>query len=329
MNQTLSDISSKDKPWNRHKRENRAVSKIYATSAKHVSKSERMSNCSGMLTFGELTNPESGEVSYKLIDAHFCRVRYCPICQWRRSLYWQARFYKHLPEIISIHPTYRFLYLTLTIKNCDVVELRNTLQDMNKAWHRLLKRKEFSIIKGWVRTTEITRGDDNSAHPHFHCLLMVPNSYFTCDDYVDKSEWIRVWKDVMRLDYEPSVDIRIVKSKKNTSEGELLPIDGLIETLKYSVKPSDMTANNDWFLELTEQTHRLRFIATGGLFKKILKKEDDITEEEMININNGEDNIDISSYTCIIRFIWCDDTKKYIEYILPNFEGYELGPPDG
>ncbi|WP_170869787.1 protein rep, partial [Shigella sonnei] len=25
----------------------------------------------------------------RLREAHFCRVRHCPVCQWRRSLMWQ------------------------------------------------------------------------------------------------------------------------------------------------------------------------------------------------------------------------------------------------
>ncbi|WP_176687188.1 protein rep, partial [Escherichia coli] len=35
-------------------------------------------------------------------------------------------------------------------------------------------------------------------------------------------------------------------------------------TLKYSTKPADMVADPEWFLELTRQTHKRRFVATGG-----------------------------------------------------------------
>ncbi|MDI5568585.1 protein rep, partial [Salmonella enterica subsp. enterica serovar Kentucky] len=37
------------------------------------------------------------------------------------------------------------------------------------------------------------------------------------------------------------------------------------ETLKYSTKPADMVADPEWFLELTRQTHKRRFVATGGM----------------------------------------------------------------
>ena len=70
------------------------------------------------------------------------------------------------------------LFLTLTVRNMPVCELRDALQHMNKSWQRLIKRKEFKAVQGWIRTTEITRGKDGSAHPHFHILLMVPPSWF-------------------------------------------------------------------------------------------------------------------------------------------------------
>ncbi|KEM81862.1 replication family protein, partial [Escherichia coli 7-233-03_S3_C1] len=39
------------------------------------------------------------------------------------------------------------------------------------------------------------------------------------------------------------------------------------ETLKYSVKPEDMANDPEWFLELTRQLHKRRFISTGGALK--------------------------------------------------------------
>ncbi|MDI5424891.1 ROK family protein, partial [Salmonella enterica subsp. enterica serovar Kentucky] len=39
-------------------------------------------------------------------------------------------------------------------------------------------------VQGWIRTTEVTRGRDGSAHPHFHTLMMVPPSMLSGRDYV-------------------------------------------------------------------------------------------------------------------------------------------------
>jgi plasmid rolling circle replication initiator protein Rep len=225
-------------------------------------------------------------------------------------LLWRFRFYQALPGIMAAHPTARFIFLTLTVKNCVVADLREILQDMNTSWQRLVKRKEFASVMGWVRTTEVSRGEDGSAHPHFHCLLMVPASYFSGAAYVKQAEWQMAWKEASRLDYDPVVDVRAVKTKAGKKGEGALPRDGLVETLKYSVKPGDMASAPDWFIALTEQTHRLRFIATGGLFKDVLKPEDKIKQRDLIQV--GEPAADMALIRHIMRFLWEDTAGDYM-----------------
>ncbi|WP_162827406.1 protein rep, partial [Escherichia coli] len=74
----------------------------------------RMSSCSGLLRFGRSTIMETGETRLPLRSAQFCRDRHCPVCQWRRSLMWQARLYQALPKIVVDYPSSRWLFLTLT-----------------------------------------------------------------------------------------------------------------------------------------------------------------------------------------------------------------------
>ncbi|WP_425333843.1 protein rep, partial [Klebsiella pneumoniae] len=73
----------------------------------------------------------------KLKSAHFCRVRHCPVCQWRKSLMWKARYWKALPEIQSKYPSGRWLFFTLTVRNCEITEVKNTIQNMHKAFIKL------------------------------------------------------------------------------------------------------------------------------------------------------------------------------------------------
>ncbi|MBE3060871.1 protein rep, partial [Klebsiella pneumoniae] len=65
------------------------------------------------------------------------------------------------------------MFLTLTVRNCAIEELGETLSRMDTAFQRLKDRKEFRPVQGGIRTTEVTRGSDGSAHPHFHTLMMV------------------------------------------------------------------------------------------------------------------------------------------------------------
>ncbi|MDP0784639.1 protein rep, partial [Klebsiella pneumoniae] len=145
---------------------------------------------------------------------------------------------------------------------CEIGELGTVLTAMNAAFKRMEKRKELSPVQGRIRATEVTRGKDGSAHPHFHCLLMVQPSWFKGKNYVKHERWVELWRDCLRVNYEPNIDIRAVKTKTGevvANVAEQLQ-SAVAETLKYSVKPEDMANDPEWFLELTRQLHKRRFI---------------------------------------------------------------------
>lgn len=308
----LTDYSPKDAPWDVHRSQADDVGGIYATAVEFERYAARMADCGGVLRFGWATTPETGETSLRLREAHFCRVRHCPVCQWRRSLMWQARFYQSLPKIVQEHPTARWLFLTLTVRNCPIDELGATLTAMNAGWKRLIERREFRPVLGWVRTTEVTRGDDGSAHPHFHALLMVPPSWFT-RQYVKQARWVELWADCMRLDYAPVVDVRTVKARAPEAAQTATDAMGqalqraVAETLKYSVKPDDMTADPEWFLELTRQTHKRRFVASGGVLKDVLKVDQESDEDLVLADGSSEGEDDGSR----LAFGWRSAERRY------------------
>jgi plasmid rolling circle replication initiator protein Rep len=304
--QYLTDYSPKDAPWDVHRAQAQAVEWIYSGTI-FDRLAGRIKGCTGYLGFAWETDSDSGESRLKLRAAEFCRVRHCPVCQWRRSMMWQSRFLKALPSIEADYPKARWLFLTLTVRNCPITDLRATIRDMNKAWQRLIKRQEFGAVQGWVRTTEVTKGKDrdDSAHPHFHCLLMVRPSYFT-HGYVTQSRWTELWQECARLDYRPSVDIRTVKARRGAT-GESPLRRAVYETLKYSVTPDDMM-DRDWLLELTRQVFRLRFIASGGVLRDVLREGEESNEDLMLADEDGEGGGDPELF-----FDWRREIKRYVK----------------
>lgn len=310
---SLAAFSAKDKPWDVHRLQAEQVAAIYGAVEDFEKYAARVNQCSGVLKFAQIIDTDTGEIGLKLREAHFCRVRHCPVCQWRRSLMWLARFYDALPEIQQAHPKARWLFLTVTVRNCPISNLRETLQSMNAAWRRLVLRREFRSVSGWIRTTEVTRGGkDGSAHPHFHCLLMVPPSMLA-KNYVPQARWVELWRDCARLDYSPVVDIRTVKDKapKEGQTGAEAAADALrgavAETLKYAVKPSDMTADPAWFIEMTKQVHRLRFVATGGALKDVLQVDEETQEELALADSPAREQDDGAR----LAFNWRKDEARY------------------
>lgn len=313
-NMNLVDYSPKDAPWDAHRGQTDDVAMIYAAEREFKRYAERMDDCSGILRFGWDTNQETGESRLRLRKAQFCRVRYCITCQWRRTLMWQARFFQSLPDLVQAYPKSRWIFLTLTVRNCDISDLKQTLQHMNKSWQRLKDRKEFKQVQGWVRTTEVTRGKDGSAHPHFHAMLMVPPSYFKGGNYIKQAKWVELWGDCLRVDYLPNVDVRVVKSRAPKSGPVTADTmakalqKAVVETLKYAVKPGDLLADEGWLLELTKQTHKLRFVASGGALKDVLKVDQE-TDQDLVQADSeGSEPVEDEP---LIGFGWNPTDRHY------------------
>lgn len=305
---SLADYSGKDQAWDTHRSQAQDVQYIYSSAVEFERYADRIGKCSGVLRFGQEIDPETGEVHLKLRDTFFCRVRHCPVCQWRRSLMWKARFYQALPEIEAQYPKSRWIFLTLTVSNCPVNELKEAIQSMNKAWQRFIKRKEFKLILGFIRTTEVTQEKKRTgyANPHFHVLLMVPPSMFG-KDYITQARWTEIWQDCLRVAYTPMVDVRAVRNRDMSD-----PRTGLqravAETLKYSVKPADMVNDPDWFLEMNRQVHKMRFVATGGVLKDVLRVDEETQEELILITDDSESKLDDGKR---LAFNWRSNERKY------------------
>jgi plasmid rolling circle replication initiator protein Rep len=306
----LSDVSPKHKPWDTHRGEADDVSTVFAASpfSRHHRYAERLSQCSQIIGFARDLPSKNGQQKLKLKNARFCRVRSCPICQWRRSLQWQARIHRALPRLVGDYPQARFLFATFTIKNCDVHLLRFTLNVMCQAWKRLTQLRVFPAI-GWVRSVEVTRGRAGDAHPHFHSLLMVQPEYFG-PGYLKQPEWAELWRQCCRLDYRPVVDIRTVDPDHEAWRRKEVMVEhrlwnAVSEVLKYAVKVSDMLKDDRWFLSVSDEIWKTRAVAVGGVLKKYLR---DRERENLIREPGDEPS---PEEIARVFFGWKEEKRRY------------------
>ena len=279
LDQALADYSPKDAKWDGERAITQLMSDFLFEMERYEKWAERMNGCTRTLRFGELINMETGEINPKLVNAFFCHCRHCRVCDGRKALVRMGRFRQQLPKIEQEHPKARWILLTLTVPNPPVNELRATLGAMNKAWQRFIKRKAFKPVLGWIRATEVTQDKtrDDYAHPHFHVLMLVPQSMFG-KNYVKHAEWLQLWRDCYRDQSITQVDVRTVKGGT---------MKGAVETLKafnYSMKVDDLISRTpEWILEYMEQVNHLRFMAAGGVLKDALKKiEEEVSTNEML-----------------------------------------------
>jgi len=92
--------------------------KLPAAAAKYLDKAERLAHCAAWAEFERLPDGQS----LRLHDASFCRVRLCPMCQWRRSLKLGAQVRRVVERANADHiqetgAAWRWLMVTFTVKN--------------------------------------------------------------------------------------------------------------------------------------------------------------------------------------------------------------------
>lgn len=355
----LSDESPDDRSWDTLKTSSGRFADFYAKSALEVQqkRGQRCDSCSEVLMFGLHPEPEKHIMKHKLKAALFCRVRLCPVCMQRKSLRWKARFHQAWPAIKEQYPTSRYIHLVLTVRNCPVTELRETIRVMNEAWRRLISRKTFPGT-GFVKSLEVTRemdfcatckGDrkkrhqcrdrehhtyNQNCHPHLHVLLQVPAGYFKSGNYFNQEKWAQIWQESLRADYKPVVWVETVKTKKDNrskNEHKFVPAedriaDAVKEVVKYTVKPDEVLeyAEKDggveWFLELDRQLDKTRSVSLGGSFKELMSEEEP-TEDEMIQ--PGDEDEELTAAVEYREYIFHRPKTRYALLRILSPEEYE------
>lgn len=245
------------------------------------SRSERIKVCGSMLNFLKERNIVTEEVRRRLVKANFCDYRFCPMCLWRKARKVCREVLGRLRTIDEAHNGVALLFLTLTIKNEPLTELNSTVKHLSQAFQRLQQSKQYkSAVYGSIRAIEFL-GDNTEqgeCHPHFHCLLVVPKSYFKSRDYINFEEWTNLWQRSLRVNYRPVINVQRVKPKGKMSA----IVAAALEVVKYSVTSSDLEKlSKEDFQELDRQTRNIRQYNYSGELKDAEPTFDDIEDESL------------------------------------------------
>ena len=328
--------NGKEKPW----RINKIGSKILSNSYLRQGikrKGERVFKCGERLFFRADPSNLNDKVLYQ---TYFCGDKLCPLCAMRRTdkLYGQT---SKIVEYIQKEWNYRFIFLTLTIRNMPGDGLKAAIDGLMKGFNLLTKRKEFKALsKGWMRSMEVTvNWQTNDYHPHLHVIIAVDDKYFTdYENYLKHEEWLRLWKSCMRLDYDPSVNVKKVRGNKACREdGSISYGKAVSELTKYTVKSADILVtwsgrerfekktgiklrDRNHAFELTDGVvgllsdvlHNRRLVAFGGCMKTVHKmlNLDDPTDGDLLNVDGKTEKKE--KYTVEVVYKWCPKTVDYV-----------------
>ena len=287
------------------------------------SKQFRVRDCGTFLEFKRFINDNS----MKLNQANFCKVRLCPMCSWRRSLKIYGQVSKIMNEVVK-NEDLEFIFLTLTTRNCEGQDLSNTIDNIFKAFNKMTKRVKYKkAIKGHFRALEVTHNLNTMSdwfdtyHPHLHIILVVNQNYFKKPDlYINQEEWTTLWKQSLKVDYNPIVDVRRFKD----SNGKGIE-KSIAEAAKYTVKSDDYIIREDITNEIIETmtddavyildkalAHR-RLTAFAGILKEYHKELnlDDMEDGDLVNTDNEELREDLEYI--IERYSWNIGYNQYLK----------------
>ena len=254
----------------------------------NIKKANTILDCGKNLWFQLKEHKENKEKKLKLKSMYTCKDRFCPFCNWRRQMKYSKMIYTHI-RAIEQEKKLRYIFLTLTVKNCHISDLRATITLMSQSFKRMKETVRFkNSILGFLRVLEYTVQKDNQEmiHPHFHILLAVETQYFNprYNKYLTQKDFSEMWKKALRVDYNPSVDIRIVK--QNTKQSKDANASVVAEMCKYPLKDTDIARlKNENFEELVKQLKGIRNINSGGILKTILKATDKI-DKDLVKIDD-------------------------------------------
>jgi len=210
----------------------------------------------------------------------YCKHRQCPICQWRRS----DRTRAEMHQLFDVNPDLadgKWLFLTLTVRNCDTWNLRETLDKMTTAFQRMTRRQFWQEnVLGAIRYTEVDVGkaERDTAHPHFHCLLLVRPSMFAGKNYMSGERWADAWASALQEHYIPRVKLERFQGNPDQIRAQVVAVAG------YSTKVRADVPNAQWLITTTLQLKGLRLIQTSGVLSTIAPQfnQDDVAEGDRV-----------------------------------------------
>lgn len=314
----LEDYSrtGKKRKWDKHKQDALKLADLYAQALKiypnllTAKRLEDLTLCAEQLEY--LVDADGNK---KLYRTYFCRNRLCPMCQWRRSLKLFGQVSQITNYVSAKNAGVRYLFITLTQKNCVGSELGTEFDKINIAFKKLVDKtkrvataaKFKQSMLGYIKSTEVTyNSKTNTYHPHLHIIFAVKEDYFNfkSSNYISKNNWRIIWADLLGVDYLPQVNVQAIKSDRQEK--------AVAELAKYPAKITNILDLPQQqavqvVADLTIFCYKRRFVAFGGVLKKaksVLNLQDVEAENaDLIGVEN------MQSFNAVARVMYKYNVK--------------------
>lgn len=312
--------TGKKRKWDKHKQDALKLADLYTQALKlypNLLTAKRLEDL--ILCAEQLEYLVDADGNKKLYRTYFCRNRLCPMCQWRRSL----KLFSQVSKITDYlneqnneqNNQVRYLFITLTQKNCEGANLKIEFDKINTAFAKLVDKTKHvatatkfkQSMLGYIKSTEVTyNSKTNTYHPHLHVIFAVKEDYFNfkSSNYISKNNWRAIWAELLGVDYLPQVNVQAIKQARQQK--------AVAELAKYPAKITNILDLPQQqavqvVADLTIFCYKRRFVAFGGIFKKTktLLKLQDVEAENADLVGAGN----IKGFNYVARAIYKYNVK--------------------
>lgn len=299
---------------------------------------------SQLLLFGSPRQAKTGymmsQCAHRIIDLSskvnttYCRSRWCDICAVKKIKKINARLEEALNSTYFKRPS-TWCCVTLSLPTCPPSEIRSRVQELNKAYNRLIRYKAIdNICEGTIKSIEVTEcigeSGESLANVHIHAILAF-NSAYKRDCYVSKKKLLRLWVKATKVKDASEAYAWKQDIKHKDNEKPLIAVlndasynnKGMTERKKNG-KLTRVTYSNPFFLTLEEQLHCVRLTAFTGSIRDALKTQKEIYEKckeaqtEYLKMNPALDPTPYSPHSSVANryashqhYVFCSESRYY------------------
>jgi plasmid rolling circle replication initiator protein Rep len=269
----------------------------------------------------------------RLMGTWFCRIRGCPVCEWRKWMVHSLDL-KEVLEVFLTRHGYKFdesgkdapfLFFTVTMENVPKSGLRSAIEKLangarflsNKVFDRYTPDQypDWKFVHGMFRKVEITYNEkEDTYHPHMHYILAIDvERYYRGGYFKSHGKYSDIWK---RISGFSIVDIRAVKDIQG----------GVLEIAKYATKSTDFFPKEDpykprnggevWVAVKEATAGKQMFAYTGELaeIRKELRHDKRSKKEEdqlMLSVGFADE---IADYSHLLFLKYDDESHDFRNY---------------
>jgi len=221
---------------------------------------------------------------YRYVPAWSCGVPFCPLCFQKNKPKHEATFYSAHDCLMQRQETKscRFIELILTIEACQAKNIKQVVKNLAEGFARLINLKQVRDVV--VSASKFLHygitANDGWLQPHYHVILLVKAPGRRS---LSVYEWQQLWKEAMRLGYDPKLYLQALGKTNHDFVNKLLY--GL-----EAVHPKDIQGNAYSFAQLLNHSKNIQKYRHYLLMKEVISN---IKRDYQGTVNDDRGNLSL------------------------------------